>query len=373
MEPLPNWAVALSGAAIGCVVGYAAKRGRLCTFGALEDAFMARDFRRLKVLALALALAMLASQAMILAGLLPTETIRYLPGRVPVLGIALGGLLFGLGMAMVGTCAFGSLVRLGSGDLRSLTMLALFAITALAVLRGGLAGLRLDYLEGVAISLPGGIQSDLAALVGWLMGLDVRLPTAVLIGGALLFWSFSGGGIISRVRLLLSGVVLGLGVAAGWLFTGVLADDMALNVHAESLTFVSPVADTLHGLVIAGRPLWDFGIASLAGVVAGAWAASVRHDEFRWEAYDDPREMKRHMAGAALMGAGGVMAGGCTIGQGLTAGSVLALSWPVATFAMVLGARLGLAMLLEGGLMPVLGQWIRRSGPAGSVRGGHGS
>jgi uncharacterized membrane protein YedE/YeeE len=368
MEPLPNWAVALSGAGIGCVVGYAARRGRLCTFGALEDAFMARDFRRLKVLALALALAMLASQAMILAGLLPIETVRYLPNRVPVLGIAIGGVLFGFGMAMVGTCAFGSLVRLGSGDLRSLIVLSLFAVTALAVLRGGLARLRLDYLESAALSLPGGIQSDLAALTGWLTGGEVRLLTAFVIGAVLLLWSFSGGGIASRMRLLLSGVVLGLGVAAGWLFTGVLADDMTLSVRAESLTFVSPVADMLHGLVIAGRPLWDFGIASVAGVIVGAWGASVRHDEFRWEAYDDPREMKRHLAGAVLMGAGGVMAGGCTIGQGLTAGSVLALSWPLATLGMIVGARLGLAILIEGGLMPVLGQWIRPSNRARSVR-----
>ena len=79
----------------------------------------------------------------------------------------------------------------------------------------------------------------------------------------------------------------------------------------------------------------------------GAFLASIRHDEFRWEAHDDQREMKRHIVGAVAMGVGGVLAGGCTIGQGVTAGSVLAMSWPLAVGGMAIGARLGLYYLLE--------------------------
>ncbi len=346
MEPLPAWAVALSGAGIGCAVGYTARRGRLCTFGALEDAFIAHDFRRLKALALALGLAILATQAMIASGLLPPEAIRYVPNRLSVLSIALGGVMFGFGMALIGTCAFGSLVRLGSGDLRSLVVIAFFATTALAVLRGSLAELRLDYIESAAISLPGGVQTDFASLTGWLVGGDVRLITALLVAGVLLAWSLFSPDFLSRSRLLISAIVLGLGVAGGWLFTGVLADDMALAIQAESLTFVSPVANALQAFALSGRSLWDFGIASVAGVIIGSWAASLFYDEFRWEAYDDSREMKRHLAGAVLMGVGGVLAGGCTIGQGITAGSVLALSCPIAVAGMMLGAKLGLHFLL---------------------------
>ncbi len=369
MEPLSAWVVALSGAGIGVAIGYTARRGRLCTFGALEDAFVARDFRRLRVLALALALALLGTQGLIASGALSPETIRYLPTSMPLLSIVLGGILFGFGMAMVGTCAFGSLVRLGSGDLRSLITLVFYAGTALAVLRGSFADLRLDYIESLAVSTPGEVQSDFATLTGWLVGYDVRLIVAGIAAALLLIWSLSDRSLLVRTRLLLSGIVLGLGVAAGWLFTGVLADDMALAIQAESLTFVSPVANSLHALIAPGRDLWGFGIASVLGVIAGSWLASVLNDEFRWEAYDDSREMKRHLVGAVLMGAGGVLAGGCTIGQGLTAGSVLALSWPFAVGGMMLGARIGLYVLLEGGVVAAAqGQIARWAGPASPMR-----
>jgi uncharacterized membrane protein YedE/YeeE len=360
MEPLPAWAIARSGAMIGCVVGYATRRGRLCTFGALEDAFLAQDFRRLKALAFALGLAIVATQGLIAGGLLPSDTIRYLPNRMPVVAIAAGGLLFGFGMALVGACAFGSLVRLGGGDLRSLVIIILFAVMALALLRGSLAGLRPDYVEPLALALAGGIQSDLAALTGWLLGGDMRLVLSLALAAALMAWALRDRNLRSRSRLLLSGIVLGLGVVAGWLVTGVLADDMALAIQAESLTFVSPVANALHAIALPGRALWDFGIASVLGVVAGSWLASIGHDEFHWEAYDDSREMKRHLVGAIMMGAGGVLAGGCTIGQGLTAGSVLALSWPLAVGGMVLGARLGLYILVEGSLGYALARLLDR-------------
>jgi uncharacterized membrane protein YedE/YeeE len=84
------------------------------------------------------------------------------------------------------------------------------------------------------------------------------------------------------------------------------------------------------------------------GVIAGAWAAAWFAAELRWEAFDDDHEMRRHLIGACLMGVGGILAGGCTIGQGITAGSMLALSWPIAVGGMVLGARIGIAILVDG-------------------------
>ena len=347
MEPLPAWAVPLCGGAIGCAIGYTARRGRLCTFGALEDAFMASDFRRLKVLAIALAIAILLTQLMILSRALAPETIRYLPLNLPWLGIAVGGLIFGFGMALVGTCAFGSLVRLGSGDLRSFVTILVYALTALAVLRGGLASYRLGYVESQNIKLPGGTQADLAAFVSWIMGIDARSIVAVAIGAALLAWALSRSGLFRTPRLLASGIVLGLGAAAAWLVTGVLTDDMALVVDPEGLTFVAPVADTLQAIAFPASTIWTFGIASVIGEVVGSFLASRLNDEFRWEAFDDQHEMKRHILGGAIMGLGGVLAGGCTIGQGITAGSVLAMSWPLAVGGMVVGARLGLYYLLR--------------------------
>jgi uncharacterized membrane protein YedE/YeeE len=348
MEPLPAWAVALCGGAIGCVIGYAARRGRLCTFGALEDAFLAGSFRRLKVLAVALGIAILLTQILILTGALAPETIRYLPTHLAWLSILVGGLIFGFGMALVGTCAFGSLVRLGSGDLRSLVTILVYAIIALAVLRGGLAPFRVGYLESQNIALPGGVQADLAALLSWLWGFETRAGVMVVLVALLFGWAFAKRDIFGTPRLLASGLALGVGAAMAWVVTGVLADEMTLIVEPRGLTFVAPVADTLQAIALPGQSMWTFGICSVFGVVVGACLASIRHAEFRWEAYDDAREMKRHIAGGAMMGLGGVLAGGCTIGQGVTAGSVLALSWFLAVGGMAIGARIGLLYLLSG-------------------------
>jgi hypothetical protein len=348
MEPLPAWVVALCGGGIGCVIGYAARRGRLCTYGALEDAFLAGNYRRLKVLAIALGVAILLTQLMILYDGLSPETIRYLPTRLPLLSIVLGGLLFGIGMALVGTCAFGSLVRLGGGDLRSLVTIIIYAGAAIAALRGVLAPLRLAYLETQSIAMPGNVQSDLAALSSWIVGFDLRVILALIIVALLVGWAMRRREIFETPRLLSSGILIGIAVAAAWFVTGVLVDDLALVLEPEGLTFVAPVADVLQIIALPTPVTWDFGICSVLGVVLGAFLASWRHDEFRWEAYDDHREMKRHIMGGILMGLGGVLAGGCTIGQGLTAGSVFALSWLPAVGGMVVGARIGLSFTLFG-------------------------
>ncbi|MFY8113630.1 MAG: YeeE/YedE thiosulfate transporter family protein, partial [Rhabdaerophilum sp.] len=125
--------------------------------------------------------------------------------------------------------------------------------------------------------------------------------------------------------------------------------------RVQSLTYVAPVARAMFG-VLSGQDDWlDFGVSNVIGVVIGALAASVRAGEFRWEAFDDHHEMKRHLVGALCMGSGGVLAGGCTIGQGLTAGSLLALSMPVAILSMIVGARIGIAVLMGDA-----GDWMRR-------------
>jgi uncharacterized membrane protein YedE/YeeE len=349
MVPLPAWAVALSGGLIGCGVGYAARRGRLCTFGALEDVFVAGDYRRLKVLAVALATALFCVQALIVSGWLAPQSIRYLPQALPWLSMGLGGLMFGFGMALVGTCAFGSLVRLGGGDLRGLVTIIIYAVAALAIMRGGLVPFRIFVLEGQRVAMPGGVQADLVALVSWLAGVKLRLAVAGLCGLALFAWAFSRRDLFQTPRLLIAGFVLGLGVGAAWLVTGVLVDQVSLIYAPEGLGFVGPVANALQALALQSDAVWTFGTATVAGTVIGSAMASILHDEFRWEAFDDQHEMRRHIFGGVIMGLGGVMAGGCTIGQGITAGSVLALSWPVTVGGIVVGARLGLFYLMDGG------------------------
>ena len=358
MDISSPWWTALAGLALGGVLGFAVFRARLCTFGAMEDAMVGRDWRRMKVFALALGVAVIGTQVFALAGMFDPERTNYVTTALPWLGILAGGILFGLGMALVGTCAFGSLVRLGSGDLRSLVVLLVYGAVAYATLRGIFAAIRVDGVERIAVALPAGTRSDLPSLLGWLTGHDFRALLAACLGVGLMAPALVDRRLRRAGRLMTAGVLLGLGVVGGWLATTLLVDEFAHSAPPQSLTFVSPVARTLFGVLFEQSSLAEFGTGSVIGVALGAFLAARLADELRWEAFDDPREMKRHLLGAVLMGSGGILCGGCTIGQGLTAGSLFALSWPLAVAGMALGARLGIALLMEGSLSGFVRQTV---------------
>lgn len=365
MQGLSAWMPAVCGFAIGATAGFAVRRARLCSFGAIEDALIGGDSRRLKVFALALGIAMLGSQALVIGGVLHPGQTGYISAALPVLSILLGSVMFGTGMALVGTCGFGSLVRLGGGDLRSLVVVLVLGAAAYATLRGIFAGFRIGVLERVSITMPEGIGSDLAALSSRAVGFDLRAALAAVIGTALCWLALGDRRLRRAPRLLSAGIVLGLAVIAGWAVTLSLSDEFVAPVRAQSLTFVSTIGRAIFAGLMNVANFADFGVGSVFGVIAGACLASMSSAELRWEAFDDDHEMRRHLSGAALMGIGGILAGGCSIGQGLTAGSMLALSWPFAVGGMVLGARLGIAILVDGSPRDIImrgwSHWLSRN------------
>ena len=347
MQGLSGWMLALVGFAIGAVAGFFARHARLCTFGAIEDAWMGGDSRRLRIFGLALGIAVVGTQALVISGFLDPAQSSYTPSALPVIAILIGSVMFGIGMALVGTCGFGSLVRLGAGDLRSLVVVIVLGATAYATLRGVFASFRIIILESLAVGMPDDIRSDVASLAAYLLGFDVRGLVALMIGGALCGLAFSHPKLRRSPRLMAAGVALGLLTIAGWAATSSIGDEFAGPLRPQSLTFVSTIGKAFFAAVIGPAGFADFGVASVFGVVAGSCLAAWRADELQWEAFDDDREMRRHLGGAALMGIGGILAGGCTIGQGITAGSMLSLSWPFAVGGMMIGARLGIATLVD--------------------------
>ncbi|MDP3410514.1 YeeE/YedE family protein [Bosea sp. (in: a-proteobacteria)] len=353
MGPLPAWTVALIGIGIGAACGFTARRARLCSFGAVEDVWIGGDTRRLRIFGLALGVALLGTQAMVWTGALNPALSTYVPSAVPWLAILLGATLFGLGMALVGTCGFGSLVRLGTGDLRSLIVMMVFGATAYATLRGILAPWRIDGLEQVALPVPGAVQGDLPSVLAWFGFGNWRLGIALAASALLVLAVLLDRRLRRSPRLLLAGVTLGLGVVAGWWATGVAIDEFSAPARPQSLTFVSPVGRALYAVLTTPEGLLDFGIGTIIGVVLGSFLSALFDREFRWEAFDDHHEMRRHLVGAVMMGGGGILAGGCTIGQGITAGSMMALSWPLAIGGMMIGARLGIAFLMEGSIRQI--------------------
>lgn len=360
MQDVSAWMPAFGGLIIGIAAGSAVRYARLCSFGAIEDALMGGDTRRLRIFGLALGVAILGTQALILAGFLDPTLTTYTPSSLPIIAILIGSVMFGVGMAMVGTCGFGSLVRLGTGDLRSLIAVLVLGAVAFATLRGIFAGFRIDYLERLAIAMPDETASDLASLSSRVFAFDAR---AVIAGGLglVLCWLALGDPRLRRTpRLLSAGFALGILVIAGWIVTVYVSDDFAGPPRPQSLTFVSTIGKAVFAGLLNFTNFADFGVGSVFGVIVGSCLAAWRSGELRWEAFDDDHEMRRHLSGAVLMGFGGILAGGCTIGQGITAGSMLALSWPFAVGGMMLGARMGIAILVDGSPRDIIQRgWTR--------------
>ncbi|RTM14328.1 MAG: YeeE/YedE family protein [Bradyrhizobiaceae bacterium] len=340
------------GLAAGAVLGVAGRAGRFCTLAMLEDAFFGSDYRRLKSFALAASVALLATQALAALGIVDLSRSIYLTASIGLGGAILGGLMFGVGMALVGTCGFGTLVRVGGGDLRAIVVFLVLGLSALATMRGITGMLRLMLIEPLSVRLPEGSTQNLTSLLG--AGGTTRAILVVAISAALAFWALADGKLIRSPRLLASGLAVGAAVAFGWFATGWLADDEFDPVRVSSLTFVAPLGDAILYVATFSGARLNFGIGSVAGVVAGSFAAAMLARGFRWEACDDARELKRHMIGALLMGIGGIMSLGCTIGQGLSAFSTLAVSAPVTMVAIACGARVGLEFTMTGEWLPAV-------------------
>ena len=164
----------------------------------------------------------------------------------------------------------------------------------------------------------------------------------------LLTWAFRDAAFRRNGGRIATGIVIGLTIAFGWWATSLAQRNSFDVVQLEAGSFVVPVGDAIMHFATFTGVVPDYGVGLMIGVLAGAAACAWWRDDMRWEACDDARELSRHMAGGFLMGVGGVFAMGCTIGQGVTAVSTLAISAPFAMASIALGARMGLAYLLEG-------------------------
>jgi uncharacterized membrane protein YedE/YeeE len=345
MPDLPPFIVRTAlGLVLGLMLGFVARRGRFCTLGAIEDAVYGKDTRRLRMWLLAAAVAIAGTQSLENAGHLDLSRSIYTAARIEWGGAVIGGLLFGLGMALVGTCGFGTLLRLGGGDLKALVAFFVMALTAMMTMRGLTGLLRVRSIEPLSYEVAGSVSQRIPDLLG-LTGTTGRL-FPIVVAGALAAVACTAGFLRSRWSAA-TGVAIGVIVVLGWWATGSVGYDPFETRRVESFSFVAPLGETvLYAMLASGlRP--DFAVGSVVGVVTGAFLAAKSAGHFRWEAPDDAREMKRHLLGAFLMGFGGIAALGCTIGQGITGISTLAIGSFIAIASILVGARLGLYVLVE--------------------------
>lgn len=346
MPDLPLFVVrSLLGLALGIALGFAARRGRFCTLGAIEDTVYGHDTRRLRAWILATAIAIAGVHALETFADLDLSRSIYTGLRIEWGGAIIGGLLFGLGMAMVGTCGFGTLLRLGGGDLKALLTFLVMAFTAMMTMRGVTGLARIQLLDPLSFDVTGSASQRLPDLLG-LGGATGRVFPFV-IAAALGIAACTHAGFLRSIRSVATGVAVGTIVVLGWWATGIAGLDPFETRRVESLSFVAPLGETLLYLMLASGLRPDFPVGAVLGVVAGAFLATKTAREFRWEAPDDAREMRRHLLGAFLMGFGGIAALGCTIGQGITGISTLSIGSLLTITSILVGARLGLYWLIE--------------------------
>jgi uncharacterized membrane protein YedE/YeeE len=352
----PTALIVWGGFAIAFVFGALANKTNFCTMGAVSDVVNMGHWGRMRMWMLAVAVALIGASALQWTGQVDLAQSVYQQPTLHWLSLLVGGLMFGVGMSLAGGCANKNLVRLGGGSVRSLVVLTFLALSSYMTLKGLFGQWRASFLDPAAIDLGslGLKDQSLASLVARASGLQAHsalAATAGLVALALLVFVFKDRRFRSNAWQVAGATLLGLLVVLGWYLSGHLGHGenpdtletvyFGTNSHmAESLSFVGPLAYALELLL-----LWtdqslhpSFGIATVAGVALGSAAYALATRKFRWEGFASLADLRNQLFGAVLMGFGGVTALGCTIGQGVTGVSTLAVGSFLAVAGIIGGA-----------------------------------
>jgi uncharacterized membrane protein YedE/YeeE len=345
--------VAIGAFVLAFIFGAVGNKTNFCTMGAVSDWVNMGDTSRMRMWLLAIAVAVLGSNALHLAGVIDLSKSIYQTPNFTWLSYVVGGFLFGVGMTLGSGCGSKTLIRIGGGSLKSLVVFVFLGIAAYMTLRGLFGAFRVDVLEKASTALAG--NQDLPALATRALGGSKNTWITVLslaIGLGLIAFVYSSRDFRSSFDYTLGGVVTGLVVIGGWWVSGSLGhvaehpetlQEAFIGTNTgrmESFSFVSPMAFTLEYLMLwtDKTKIITYGIASAAGVVAGSAAYALLTKQFRWEGFISAEDTAMHMIGGMLMGFGGITALGCTVGQGITGFSTLALGSIITFAAIVAGA-----------------------------------
>lgn len=323
--------LAMAGALVGVVFGAAAQHSRFCLRSATVEVADGGFGPRLSIWIVAFSAAVLMVQGAVALGVLDVSQSRQLAVTGSMSGAIIGGLMFGAGMILARGCASRLLVLSATGNLRALVTGLVLTVVAQSALRGVLAPAR----EGLAALwlVPGGAARDLLAHLGLTSAIVTGLAALVLIPGVAL-------AVLRRVRATetIAAALVGGAVGLGWLATYTISQTSFEIIPISSVTFTGPSTDTLMGLVNSTSLPLGFGVGLVPGVFVGAGVMALVTGEWRIERFGIDTPMENYLAGAALMGFGSMLAGGCAVGAGMSGGAILALTAWVAVGAMWLGA-----------------------------------
>ena len=340
---------------LGIVFGAVARRVRFCTMGAVADIVLMGDWDRMRLWLLAIAVALSGTSLLSYFNIIDISKSIYTAPRLIWFSHLVGGALFGFGMVLASGCGNKTLVRIGGGSLKSLLVFVVIGLSAFMTLKGILAIPRTKLLDAVSIALPS--TQDLPALLTHVLGPQplLRLLIAALLSIAILGFALSSRSFRTPANLL-AALVIGGVIVAAWYVSGKLGylaenpntlEESFLTTNSgkmESFSFVAPFAYTLNLLM-----MWtdqsqavSFGIAASLGVIVGSFIDALMTRSFRWESFTSVADTVNHLIGAILMGFGGITALGCTIGQGMSGISTLAIGSFITFTAIILGAVIAL-------------------------------
>ena len=338
--------VALLGFGLAVAFGAIANKTNFCTMGAVSDWVNIGDTGRLRAWFLAIGIAVLGSQALQGLGYVDLGQSIYLTTNFGWLGNFVGGFLFGVGMTLGSGCGQRTLVRVGGGNLKSLVVMLMLGITAATTLYGVLALVRIHYIEVTNFNLSShgmanqGLDSVIVALTGIKNAKLVHWVVTGLLGGGLVLFAFASRDFRKSFDNILAGAFIGLAVVAAWYITGKIGHDDFNPIPVESFTFVAPISDALQYVMTFTGSTIKFSIAAVGGVIAGSFIYAVVSRKFRVETFTSRSDMINHITGGALMGFGGIVGLGCTIGQGVTGVSTLAVGSMITLIMIIFGSAL---------------------------------
>ena len=331
--------LAAGGALIGLVFGFMAQRSRFCARAAVLECCNGQAGDRFSVWWLALGAALVGTQVLVLGNWLKPGASRFIANPGSVSGAVLGGLLFGAGMILTRGCASRLLILSANGNLRALLSGLVFAVTVQATMAGWLVPVRQFFYNLWPID--GGPARDLQVLTGTAPWGGLVLASVALASGIYFFWRQHTG----RPWLAMGAVGSGLCIAAGWGFTQAVAGQSFEPVAITSLSFSGPSAEWLmRVLSTASVPSFGFDAGLLPATFIGSLLGALIGGDFKFEGFKTENKLGHYLTGAILMGFGAVLAGGCTVGAGMTGGAIFALTAWLTLISIWIGAALTLRL-----------------------------
>ncbi len=328
---------------IGLVIGSVGRATRFCTFCAVRDVVKYGDALRAQSWAMTIAVALIGVQVLQITEFVDLSESIYLSDSFGWAGAIIGGLIFGVGMALVGSCGFNLVIRSGAGDMKAIIAMLVMALSAYMAARGITGLARAVLIEPLAVDLSDTGGQGLPTIIGNLTGFDnttLRPIISVVLAGSLIIWALQKTQVRHAIRFFAPAVAIGAMAVAGFAVTGNLGVDDFEPQAVQSVSYIMPTGNSvLYLLTFTGATI-NFGIALIGGTLLGAFLVAALKRDFAVQTFESPEETFRVLIGAFLMGLGGVIALGCTFGQGITGVATLSAGSFLATFAIIAGAGL---------------------------------